>query len=70
MQGGKAMILAVEKVPCAWCPIEEPQEGQSHGVCEMHDEQMRIQSAQRQFDKVPSYAGQRKAFEEYKAKKC
>lgn len=63
------MILAVKNVPCAWCPMEEPQEGDSHGVCEMHDEQMRTQSAQRQFDKVPSYMGERVKFEEYKERR-
>jgi hypothetical protein len=65
----KAMMLAVKKVPCAWCPMEEPQEGSSHGICETHDEQMRTQSAQRQFDKIPSYVGERKAFEAYKERR-
>ena len=74
-------MIAVETILCAWCPMDEPQEGQSHGICEMHLnlallelEERRKKKEQKyeeilgEFHVVPSYVGQRKAFEEYKAK--
>ena len=56
--------------PCGWCP-RAPNEppNTSHGICDEHRDQLLIQSAQRQFNKVPSYMGDREKFNEYKEKK-
>lgn len=63
------MMLGIKIGPCPWCvaPSKDDEE-MSHGMCDDHIEAMRTQSAQRQFDKVPSYLGERAKFEEYKAK--
>jgi len=57
------------KLLCAWCPTPKdepvPDEDTSHSICEEHEEQLLIQSSQRQFDKVPSYVGERQKFEQY-----
>ncbi len=63
-------MLGIRKIPCAWCPQEDDaQDGDSHGICSDHAGQMLAASAQRQFDKVPSYVGERHQFEQYKEKK-
>ena len=58
-------------LPCAWChpPTEDTPPETSHGVCIPHRDAILVQSAQRQFDKVPSYVGNRRSFEEYKEKR-
>lgn len=56
------------KLLCAWCPTpkDEPTpEDQSHGICDDHADQLDLQSKQRQFEKVPSYFGEREKFERY-----
>lgn len=49
---------------CAWCtpPSEDdPQEGQSHGICENHRDEMLANYYLRKFDEVPSYVEQQAA---------
>lgn len=55
-------------VICAWCvpSRREDDPGLSHGICPSCSEKMLVQSARRQFGKVPSDVGDRKAFEGYK----
>lgn len=66
-----ARSQGVEKMarPCAWCPRapNEPPDT-SHSVCDEHRDQLLIQSALRQFNKVPSYVEQREKFIQYKEK--
>jgi hypothetical protein len=62
-------MLGAMRILCAWCPpVADPQENDSHGICEDHADQLMLEHVQRQFDKVPSYVD-REAFEEYIAKK-
>jgi len=52
---------------CAWCsPLQgESSDEISHGICEEHAEQLLLESAMRQFNKIPSYVEQNaKAFAE------
>lgn len=66
----KVMMLGVKVGPCPWCVLPtKGDEEMSHGICDDHIETMRTQSAQRQFDKIPSYVGERKAFESYKERR-
>jgi hypothetical protein len=39
---------------CAWCGADDDGSN-SHGICDECRATMELQSAQRQFDKVPSY---------------
>ncbi len=59
------------KNPCAWCPLSEetPQEGQSHGICPEHAQQLQDQSDARHFKDVPSYISEKEQFEQYKERK-
>ena len=40
---------------CPWCQTGEDDGSNSHGICDDCATRMAEQSAQRQFDKVPSY---------------
>lgn len=47
-----------EGVVCAWCPSEneeEPQEGQSHGICDEHSEALLLRYHWQRLERVPSY---------------
>ena len=58
------------KLPCAWCPRPENEAPEtSHSVCPEHEQMIIDQSDARNFDKVPSYVGDRSAFDQYREAK-
>jgi hypothetical protein len=58
MAGHKQTTSTPESAACAWC-IEEmgetPQDGDSHGICEPHAEQMLVTAAWGRLQRVPAY---------------
>ena len=56
-------MIKTRQEPCAWC--HGSNEENSHGICDEHAEELLIQSSQRQFDRVPSYVGNRRAYNKY-----
>jgi len=59
--------MITEKRPCGfWCPrVPEEPHDTSHGICDECAQKLRDQSDARHWKDVPSYVGDRKAFNKY-----